>query len=361
MDTNQLTFTRFLAAILIVIYHFGNIYFPFNQPIIKNVVENAHLGVGYFFLLSGFVMAIAYSGRHQEIAFGGFIKNRIARIWPLYFAALLLTLLYYYIRIYILKMDSKYYPNLFDTILSTTLMQSWFEHRAATLNVAAWSLSVEWFFYLVFPFLYNRIYRKFSLRAISLGVLCFLLISQSAYALLLTRSLGSGTFYLHNPLLHVGVFLTGNILGLYCRRLTQPRVNYMLGGLITGVLTIVLIKRFYHGPMLENVLFLFAFVPLLLLIIYSKNPMLDFLKHDFFKFLGEASYGIYILQFPIFFFYTATLKFLGYEINQILFYIFLIILTGLSCLSFHFLEKPIREKIRKVTKKSLGLKNVVSR
>ena len=68
MRIEQLTFTRFLAAIPIVLFHYSREIFPFNTPALNFWVVNANMGVSYFFILSGFVMAIAYGNRHRDTA-----------------------------------------------------------------------------------------------------------------------------------------------------------------------------------------------------------------------------------------------------------------------------------------------------
>lgn len=88
---HQLTFTRFLAAIAIVIFHYGGSAFPFQTPILKSLFSNANVGVSFFFILSGFVMMIAYGARQSEINFREYFINRFARIYPIYFLALIAT------------------------------------------------------------------------------------------------------------------------------------------------------------------------------------------------------------------------------------------------------------------------------
>jgi hypothetical protein len=61
MRIEQLTFTRFIAAVAVVIFHFGREVFPFQHPILQPLVLSANIGVSYFFILSGFVMIIAYN------------------------------------------------------------------------------------------------------------------------------------------------------------------------------------------------------------------------------------------------------------------------------------------------------------
>src|SRR6266481_3833483 len=92
MKIEQITFTRFLAAIAIVIFHFGRGIFPFNSEMISFLFAKAGVGVSYFFILSGFVMIIAY-GKKSKISPLAYYKNRFARIYPVYLIAILLLLI----------------------------------------------------------------------------------------------------------------------------------------------------------------------------------------------------------------------------------------------------------------------------
>src|ERR1700754_1373119 len=89
MKLNQLTFTRFLAALAIVVYHAKASVWPFNMAGLYSVFSKANSGVSYFFILSGFVMIIAYGSREQDrIDAREYYVNRLARIYPVYLLAL---------------------------------------------------------------------------------------------------------------------------------------------------------------------------------------------------------------------------------------------------------------------------------
>ena len=91
MRIEQLTFTRFLAAISIVIFHYGDQIFLFNNKYVQFIFGQANIGVSYFFILSGFVMIIAYN-TNSKINFFQYLKNRLARIYPVYLFAIFLLL-----------------------------------------------------------------------------------------------------------------------------------------------------------------------------------------------------------------------------------------------------------------------------
>ena len=86
MRVEQLTFTRFIAAISIVIFHYAKDVPPFNFDVISFLFNQANLGVSYFFILSGFVMIIAY-GQKKNISFLSYMQKRFARIYPVTFLA----------------------------------------------------------------------------------------------------------------------------------------------------------------------------------------------------------------------------------------------------------------------------------
>ena len=92
MRIDQLTFTRFFAAIAIVIYHYGVNILPFNHHSINYIFKQANIGVSYFFILSGFVMMIAYRN-NNKINFISYIQKRLARLYPVYFLAIIILFL----------------------------------------------------------------------------------------------------------------------------------------------------------------------------------------------------------------------------------------------------------------------------
>nr|WP_255563398.1 hypothetical protein [Mucilaginibacter rivuli] len=54
MKLDQLTFTRFLAAMVIVVFHYGRTVWPFNAAFLVKIWPGADVGVSYFFILYSF-------------------------------------------------------------------------------------------------------------------------------------------------------------------------------------------------------------------------------------------------------------------------------------------------------------------
>ena len=68
---------------------------------------------------------IAYGKKDRPLSTGEYIRNRAARILPLYYTAMILMLVYYFVRANILKTPSNYNINGVDTILNGLLVQAW--------------------------------------------------------------------------------------------------------------------------------------------------------------------------------------------------------------------------------------------
>ena len=349
MKIKQLTFTRFLAAISIVVFHFGKKSFLFNNTIVKSLFFNADVCVSYFFILSGFVMIIAYKNK-SFISAKDYYVNRFARIYPLYFLSILLTL---FLQI---RTDIVDFLGLFLNIL---MLQAWVPVEFWSFNPPGWSLSVEFFFYAIFPFLFNRILKKKSLKKISLLIVLFWFFSQLFTQILFLFYSESKLIGINGtPLLHLNEFLIGNLAGLFFVKKWHKREgNYDLQILMLFGLFLIVLKIPFQLNYLNGLLAI-LFIPLITLISLNNGFITKLFEKKVFVFLGEISYGIYILQFPIYSLISAysVKKYLQITEPTVVFFLRLIVLIVVSALSYVFLEKPIMEKIK--TKK--GIASIVS-
>lgn len=146
---DALTSLRFFAAAMIVI---GHAHFIFGSLGIANAAP-LEQGVSFFFVLSGFILAYNYPTLEGAGAIKKFWLARFARVWPLHALMLFLwiALIFEFDR-------QKYFPG-FDGFARLTanilLLQAWIPlpNWAINFNGVAWSLSVEFFFYALFPLL----------------------------------------------------------------------------------------------------------------------------------------------------------------------------------------------------------------
>lgn len=346
MRIEQLTFTRFIAAIFIVIFHYGQGCFLFNNEYTSFIFKQANIGVSYFFILSGFVMIIAYNNK-ENIFFFEYVKNRLARIYPVFLVAIFLVL-----GLKLLKEI-----NITDLILNVLMIQAWIPEKALTINYPGWSLSVELFFYLSFPFLFNCIYKKFSFKNIGFYIILFWLLSQIIFHLITRTNLIKMPIYCiddiyYNPLMHLNEFLIGNLTGLYfINKIKTMRKNYLVPILFL-LLVLILLFKFPFGLNYHNGLLSVVFVPLILFFSLSTDKLTKLFSHNVFVFLGEISFGIYIMQAPIWIILTdyRLNKYFGIDKSNhsLSFFARLVSLILISSLSYLYFEKPIRNKISKI-------------
>jgi peptidoglycan/LPS O-acetylase OafA/YrhL len=338
MRIDQLTFTRFLAAFAIVIFHFGKRIFPFNTEYLSFLVTQANVGVSYFFILSGFIMIISY-GKYDHVNAFDYYRNRFARIYPIYLLGLLL---YLPIRISI-------YPVDFIVLFHLAALQSWIPGWAMSYNFPGWSISVEMLFYVIFPFLANHIYKnRKNYKFIVWGTLLFWLATQLLFNYLLHTPFYDERSKHHDllfyfPMMHLNEFLIGNLAGLCFIKNKNRQGNYDWA-ILGMVVLLVLALKFPVGLNYHNGLLGIIFIPFILLMSLNTGFISNLFNRKPFVFLGEISYGLYIYQLPIFYYGKNLLS----DYPEVSFWINAAILLFVSSVSYIYIEKPLREKIRKL-------------
>lgn len=356
MSLDQITFTRFVAAITVVFFHYGQSIFPANVSFLFENVTAGPIAVGYFYVLSGFIMSIAYyqpvQGNNQQAVINNwkYWLARFARIYPVYLVALLLIVIAKYKSV----ADSQE-----TLVLHLSMLQAWIPGYPITLNTPGWSLSVEAFFYLCFPFLLIFVYKSGIKKLIVITVLLWFLTQ-----IILMTAINSDAYqaknYLHdfiyyNPLMHLNSFIAGMLTGIIFKKSsTQNSRNNSIFVILSFVLIFFLIWGRPHFEALTgfklaytNGLLAPAFLLLIILLAKDNSILSTILKHKWLILLGEASYSLYILQKPIHGVYEKiiTPRIVLSETTH--FYIFLLLLILISIASFKYFETPMRYYIRK--------------
>jgi peptidoglycan/LPS O-acetylase OafA/YrhL len=337
MRVEQLTFTRFLAAIFIVIFHFGEELFPFSKQPLLLLVAQANLYVSYFFVLSGFVMIVAYSNK-EHIDTATYYKKRFARIYPVYLLAIIALIAY-------MAAINEYH---FNGLLSNLfLVQAWIPGETGSFNGPAWSLSVELFFYLVFPWLFNYIYKKKNIKMIAGIIIAIWLVTQIFFTLHFRDR--PDDYLSFCPLMHINEFLMGNLAGLlFVWKLQQRKGNYDWH-IVILIALLMLALKFHPGFInYHDGVLVVLYVPLIIALSLNTGILTTVFKMKPFVFLGEISYGIYILQVPVFYWCYTTLHHFHLRFNLIGFALFVGVLILVSSLSYQYIEIPLREKIKKI-------------
>src|SRR5690606_12135662 len=115
--------------------------------VFNNIFNEGFLGVSFFFILSGFILAYNYKEKFLtgSISKKEFYISRLARVYPVHIATTVIVLLLTFIQ---------YGQGWEYLIQHVFLIQSFFleENIHFSLNSPSWSISDELFFYLLFPF-----------------------------------------------------------------------------------------------------------------------------------------------------------------------------------------------------------------
>src|SRR5947209_1332724 len=166
----SLTPLRGIAALWVVLFHFCW-YFPAIHPErYTGAVYKGYLAVDLFFVLSGFVITHVYKeGFAQRVTawrYRDFLKARVARIYPLHIAVLLLfvaTAIAERAATYALKGSVEPIPLMGERSLGGLLANLVMLHglwaRELSWNDPSWSISLEFLAYLLFPLLFPMLWR----------------------------------------------------------------------------------------------------------------------------------------------------------------------------------------------------------
>lgn len=334
-NTDFIYLLRFIAALFVVLSHYS--------PIRNSLINNGGEAVSFFFLLSGFILVVAYEKQitQNNLPVISFYVKRIARIYPLYLFALFLTLSYHF-----LIQNSHSHLGL-KLSFELFMVQTWF--YPGSINYPDWSISCELFFYLLFPMYIlklkdlniNYALLMASTLIIFTVLISYLLDNLSLFSL--KTDLKDGYLYQH-PIFRFPVFFLGNVLGfMYLKNVEIPK-KYLLVMLILGSICIAFwtLKPVTYGLSIKQLGLLFIYISLIFSLLQNDVLANRYLTNRVFILLGEISYGIYLLQFPVFsfvFLFTPNLS----PINQFL--TFLITLFCVSYITYAYLEKPLRAKI----------------
>ncbi len=352
MRIESLTFLRFIAAVIVVFFHFGR-----NTDMAKTLQPFIISGpqmVTFFFVLSGFVMVVSQYHKNQSLS--RYYLARMARIAPIYLLALAIMAYFFY----------GYGKNdVLGLWLSVGFLQAWFPPYPLSYNDPGWSLSVEMFFYLIFPALLFMLKNSSITSAkFLIGSVLFYVFSQMVLINLITGDFNRGyqTFSFdliyYFPLSHLSSFILGAAIGvLYVKKSDQWRssgpMSYVF--IITAAVLCYLLLQHtgwlirMSGVALNDVPGFYAlfFMLLILSIACAKNAITTMLSLPILVLLGEASYGVYILQKPVFMIYMTYISeslglASGYD-----FYVYLTLLIVIAVISLYLIERPAKRFIMK--------------
>ncbi len=340
---SQLTGIRFFAAYLVICHHFLVIA-PnrFANPILSAVGDVA---VSLFFVLSGFVLTLSNRSAQGKMIKGraDYLVARAARLYPQYLFAFLLVAPFVIFDTFAKHPSAQEaLPRLLlNAAAYLSMLQSWVPWLANAWIGPAWSLSTEAFFYISFLWLVPPPPAKLAqwiALAASAAILPVMLghaaVAEPAHA-----------FWYFFPPFRLGEFMLGmGIAQVFRSGLFPDRLKTASGAIFVLAMTLLAAAMIYLGPVWIRIASTVLLPVALLNLAVSRGIVARFLGSRAMVVLGDASYGLYLIQLPMFGIYCKLvgrtylpgLHFLGYSIFAVA-----------VSVAVHFcLEKPAAKAIK---------------
>lgn len=305
---------RGIAAILVVMYHSNVFIYPMINENTTPFISLGWIWVDFFFVLSGFILSHVYNDPFQEqVTKKGYQKYmiaRFARIYPLHIFTMIWAIL---IGIAILQTPRALGPweSFFQVIFnfkfviptSLLLLQGMHLHPMAPLNSPSWSLSTEWWMYLIFPFLVAPIQKfKDKHRPIMLLTLIALYVLLKYYLVpTFGRQMGNQMGTTINTITDFAFIrcIAGFMLGMLVYEYFRSDWNKSFFGSTETflVLGFGLFASLYLGV---NELLIVAFFPLIILsAAFNTGSVSKTLSKILWQRIGDWSFSIYMVHIPI--------------------------------------------------------------
>jgi peptidoglycan/LPS O-acetylase OafA/YrhL len=382
---------RALAAFLVMLTHWPNVLLS---------LKFGWIGVNIFFVLSGFLITrILVAEKEQSLKsyLQQFYFKRSLRIFPLYYAFILLGLILF-------LLVSSWFPSLlaiesyksgYDTI---TKDFAWYFAYAYNIKINLryffewndssnhffghlWSLAVEEQFYLIFPFIVYFASLK-NLKRVILGliIICPLLRLWAALYghTLVTDSYWFGELFYSNTLLQADALAWGAAITLFDFKFKKHYLNFVLVfaiWLLVGLTCLFFLRKagyflvegkslgynfpgFWYQqftpywfinirPFYQSILVNVLAVALILPATQNKPLFAKIFNFPIVSYFGKISYGIYLFHNPIMALFVIAGGYLGgwylFTANPVIeifvFIIYFLVVFGVAHLSYQYFEK----------------------
>ncbi|MFW3172987.1 acyltransferase family protein [Geodermatophilus sp. CPCC 206100] len=269
----RLTSLRLFAAAVVVVFHLDQ-WGVASLP--ASLSTLGFVGVSFFFVLSGFVLAW---GTDPALPARRFYRHRFARVWPSHAVMVGVAAL---VPVVAVARSGE------SAVANLLLVQGWWRDPEVVfgMNGVAWSLSCEMFFYAMFPLTVWVLRRVPGVVQWALPLAALVV---SGYVGLQDAALGE-----HLPVLRFSEFLLGVVAGLAMRAGWRPRVH----PLVAAVVLVAGLAVCFRAPFpLPNVIMP---VPFLLVLLSAAARDLDdkggWLRSRALIFAGEASFALYLVH-----------------------------------------------------------------
>jgi len=317
-----LTGIRFYAALVVFLYHVPSFVPGMKTYGDRSVLFNSgDVGVSFFFVLSGFILTYNYANTFRErvgtASYTRFLWDRLTKIYPVHLLTLLIVLpiaIFHPQR----PLDWRALP--FHLLLLQCFWPSPTPAFSDYLNKPSWSISCEWFFYLLAPvamlFVLGKSRRWVPVVvavAYAFGLGLFLYNGQSDSTRLYFVSRFAPSRFME---FLVGIFLARLFLTSSGRRLAG------LSGVVTGAGIVLIVAGAVYAPYAPwpllggGLLYVPGSALLILGLADGGGFPATHLSRPLLKRLGTASFSFYMIHEPLIRGVKGACLFLGWAVHS---------------------------------------------
>jgi len=272
-----------------------------------NVIRNGSLGVSFFFVLSGFLIThllLMEKKRTGTVHVGFFYIRRILRIWPLYYAVLIFTLLLYpQIRILLGHEYFEYgYRNIMEFCFLTNfdminLLENFPGKDSIMVNIT-WSVAIEEQFYLVWPLLFFFIKEKYYwciFPVVISGSLIFRLLHMDDGLVLWLHTISViNDMAIGGLAAYSALYYQRFLEGIKALKRIWIIIIYVCGFSLIYLQQLLPVPDWYTSTARILTTAFFAFI--ILEQNYSQHSFKKYSDWKLLSFLGTLTYGLYLLH-----------------------------------------------------------------
>lgn len=345
-----LTGVRAIAAYLVFMHHYFKEQF-IGKSFFTGFGSELHVGVTFFFVLSGFLIAYRYLDL-KAFNFRNYMVNRIARIFPVYFILTTLTFL-----IPALTQELNLSQHITRYLISVSFLRGFFDELKFSGIMQGWSLTVEELFYLMAPLFFLLIKRSKSFLIIlpaaivSIGIILVLIFRN-------VNTFGLGFFnsfeFMFNYTFfgRCSEFFIGIALAIVYKQY-RPAISFRhftYTGLILIVINIFLLSllkgnadigvRHPLGKVINTLILPLTGIALFYYGLLTERTVISkILGSNLFVLLGKSSYVFYLIHMGI-------IEHLLFQVTSNVMVLF-ICFNLVSVAIFKWIEDPLNHLIRK--------------
>jgi peptidoglycan/LPS O-acetylase OafA/YrhL len=344
---------RLVAALWIFLYHWRETLESLTRGwpeglsrLSAQLLEQGYVAVSALFVLSGFVLAYNYPRPFPRGELSRFYVARFARVYPGHLLAFAIGAPLFLSRaVRGLPIPT---PGEFASYL--TLTSAWMPSKVFSVQEPGWATSAVAFFYLAYPVMIAMLARRSARALLGRAALAWVaaLVVPAVFVALRIHDVDESPAALlvrYDPFLRLGEFTLGIAVALWWMR-ERPALPAYVAPL--ALLSWVALS---FAPVPRMLLHNGALAPVVVLLLVAlaggRGALPRVLAWRPLALLGQAGFGIFILQVPMFWVVDVVQNLLGTERRTGLSFVATLALTLVAAsLSLRWLERPAQRAIK---------------